>query len=423
MTSNPFKTFQPFFNKCANGTLPILGNVRVKDNTAMICDLDTWVTFPVSLDDGYYDLRMNQPIFVSPLNGDYPVAAAKTPFAKATIKAGLITMFAACTGTDLLRPVMSGIFVDALYIAATDAHVLRYESHFTKSIDPLFATIIPTVQPLLAQCKLNPDYEIPVTIMRDGDSNRNYGNIEFAFPDCTITTREVEGNYPKFLSVVPNWKKEKLNYLSLPVATVSEMAKTAKAFDHPLLTVSKSGMTIANADLKLEKKWALPAKCSAPKREPDGLLMPMELKSGEHGDAFLGFSPVRLMQITPMFKGNIVIGYYNPVRPMAIWLEPAASVIVGAAKQSPRLVAMSPLRPVIASAAKQPAVVPVPSDLVLVHYSKKAVAIFGDTKPIKDTLLTFGGRFNPHLQYNSRRMAGWVFPKKSEPILKQFLAS
>jgi len=61
------------------------------------------------------------------------------------------------------------------------------------------------------------------------------------------------------------------------------------------------------------------------------------------------------------------------------------------------------------------------SDLKLVHYSPKCLALFGNTKPIKDTLRNFGGVFNPHLQYNSRRMGGWIFPAKRENELRQYL--
>jgi hypothetical protein len=47
----------------------------------------------------------------------------------------------------------------------------------------------------------------------------------------------------------------------------------------------------------------------------------------------------------------------------------------------------------------------------LVDYSEKAVAVFGNTKPIKDKLKELGGRFNPFLNNNGEKMAGWIFPK------------
>ncbi len=50
-------------------------------------------------------------------------------------------------------------------------------------------------------------------------------------------------------------------------------------------------------------------------------------------------------------------------------------------------------------------------DIEIVDYSERAIAVFGDTKPIKDKLKSLGGRFNPYLKKDGVRMAGWVFPK------------
>lgn len=53
-------------------------------------------------------------------------------------------------------------------------------------------------------------------------------------------------------------------------------------------------------------------------------------------------------------------------------------------------------------------------DCTLVEYSAKAVAVFGDTKSIKDELKAMGGRFNSHLTFNGKRLAGWIFSKSQE---------
>ena len=53
----------------------------------------------------------------------------------------------------------------------------------------------------------------------------------------------------------------------------------------------------------------------------------------------------------------------------------------------------------------------------IVTYSEKAIAVFGDTKPMKEKLKALGGRFNPFLTNNGGKMAGWIFPKtKSEEL-------
>lgn len=55
----------------------------------------------------------------------------------------------------------------------------------------------------------------------------------------------------------------------------------------------------------------------------------------------------------------------------------------------------------------------------IVNYSEKSIAVFGDTKPIKDELCAIGGRFNSHLTYEGEKKAGWVFQKsKVEPLRK-----
>ncbi len=45
----------------------------------------------------------------------------------------------------------------------------------------------------------------------------------------------------------------------------------------------------------------------------------------------------------------------------------------------------------------------------IVDYSEKAIALFGDTKEIKDLLKAMGGKFNPRLTYNGGKRAGWIF--------------
>lgn len=60
--------------------------------------------------------------------------------------------------------------------------------------------------------------------------------------------------------------------------------------------------------------------------------------------------------------------------------------------------------------------------LDIVDYSEKAIAVFGDTKAIKDQLKELGGRFNPSLNYNGEKRAGWIFSKKQTDKLRELLA-
>lgn len=55
--------------------------------------------------------------------------------------------------------------------------------------------------------------------------------------------------------------------------------------------------------------------------------------------------------------------------------------------------------------------------LQIIDYSEKAIAVIGDTRAIKETLKTLGGRFNCHLSCG----AGWIFSKAKETTLREAL--
>lgn len=57
------------------------------------------------------------------------------------------------------------------------------------------------------------------------------------------------------------------------------------------------------------------------------------------------------------------------------------------------------------------------SPIQLIDYSDKAIAIIGETKPIKEQLKKLGGRFNPLLKCG----AGWIFPKSRITEIKKAL--
>lgn len=58
-----------------------------------------------------------------------------------------------------------------------------------------------------------------------------------------------------------------------------------------------------------------------------------------------------------------------------------------------------------------------PEGIQLINYSEKAIAIVGDTRAIKETLKTLGGRFNAHLTCG----AGWIFSKAKEAAIREAL--
>ena len=55
--------------------------------------------------------------------------------------------------------------------------------------------------------------------------------------------------------------------------------------------------------------------------------------------------------------------------------------------------------------------------LQIIDYSEKAIAVIGETRAIKETLKTLGGKFNRHLSCG----AGWIFSKTKEATLREAL--
>ena len=60
-------------------------------------------------------------------------------------------------------------------------------------------------------------------------------------------------------------------------------------------------------------------------------------------------------------------------------------------------------------------------NFTIVDYSVKAIAVFGDTRPIKDQLNAIGGRFNTKLTHKGVKTAGWVFSKTKEQDVRNLL--
>jgi hypothetical protein len=59
----------------------------------------------------------------------------------------------------------------------------------------------------------------------------------------------------------------------------------------------------------------------------------------------------------------------------------------------------------------------------VITYSDKAIAVFGDTKPLKDSLKRLGGRFNMHLKHgpSGGSLPGWIFQAKSRGAVEQLI--
>ena len=59
--------------------------------------------------------------------------------------------------------------------------------------------------------------------------------------------------------------------------------------------------------------------------------------------------------------------------------------------------------------------------VMMVDYSAKAVAVIGDTAPIKEDLKAMGGRFNRALTVEGQKVAGWIFSKSKEAEVMAYI--
>jgi hypothetical protein len=57
----------------------------------------------------------------------------------------------------------------------------------------------------------------------------------------------------------------------------------------------------------------------------------------------------------------------------------------------------------------------------IADYSQKAIALFGDTKPVKDLLSAMGGKFNPRMTHKDSKKAGWIFQVSKREELNKIL--
>lgn len=63
------------------------------------------------------------------------------------------------------------------------------------------------------------------------------------------------------------------------------------------------------------------------------------------------------------------------------------------------------------------------SVLEVVDYSEKSIAVFGETKAIKDQLKSLYGRFNANLIRNGSKCPGWIFSKRHSEAVRALVES
>ena len=61
--------------------------------------------------------------------------------------------------------------------------------------------------------------------------------------------------------------------------------------------------------------------------------------------------------------------------------------------------------------------------LYLADYSDKAIVVYGNTFPYKQTIKVLKGRFNKHLSVIPGKPGGWIFSRKNQKHLEDFIKS
>lgn len=156
------------------------------------------------------------------------------------------TLFA--TGSDDLRPVMSGIYfefgTDGLRFVATDAHKLvRYTRSDAKAESS--ATFIVPKKPLqlLKNTLSNTNAEVAMEY--------NESNASFSFDETVVVCRLIDGKYPNYEAVIP---KENPNKLSISrssfLGSIRRVAIFANKTTHQVrLNIQGSELSISAEDL------------------------------------------------------------------------------------------------------------------------------------------------------------------------------
>lgn len=150
------------------------------------------------------------------------------------------TLFA--TGTDDLRPVMSGVFCqfspDDIIFVATDAHKLvRYRRTDSESTGSS-SFILPKKPLNLLKSNLKGDEEVMVEY--------NESNAVFKFNDIVMTCRLIDGKYPNYEAVIP---KENPNVLTVDRISLLNSIKRVSIFANK--TTHQVRLKMAGSELKI----------------------------------------------------------------------------------------------------------------------------------------------------------------------------
>jgi hypothetical protein len=430
MEKNLFKTFQPFIKKCGKSSLPMLSMAKVENGRVTISDIETWVHFKTDLPDGMYKV-INGETFLDPDANidDYPTSPTGEPIEQAIVFGGFIASIAPCTAKDELRPVMNGIHIDKDYMVASDAHVLRYiPIADIGETTPGFNIIFPPSPALLTRIKADSAEPIQIQTFKTGESQYDSPYARFMFCDCTITLRLVDGEYPNYLCVIPDYQKNETQCYSIDTSTITEMAKFEKATTIQKTILTETQMVMKDVDLGIVKLWQAPESVPLPDRNPDGILMPIGILEPAPGEK-ISWKPTNLEKIALPHKGSITIGFYDNTKAIGIWFNPIKTTTAKPKTPNPKT-AKAPARPVAPSPTPPVEVPPTPPAAppsalspLLIDYSEKAIAVFNAPENLREAFIEAWGKYSKWLKHPVTKeiTPGWVFSKKRTQQIQTLL--
>jgi DNA polymerase-3 subunit beta len=243
-----------------NKVLFILENIAVVNNRAMYTNLETTIEWDVDLPDGLYNKKMfENGIFLKDVKedvADYPIKPTlNSPstifFDREDIEhIGQAVKF---VGKDMLRPVMTGVYVGINGICGTDAHRLYYNESTLFGNEMVLSPEV---------CKLLQFYS-DVNVSSDGQ----HVVINDIHSTVTITSRLIDGKYPNFMAVIPKDNPFNLTANKKDVLAALKILSlfANKTTNQVVLSINNSTLTLECADLDrdIAKTIELPCKSNA----------------------------------------------------------------------------------------------------------------------------------------------------------------
>ena len=237
----------------------ILQNIAVVNNRAMFTNLETTIEWDIDLPDGLYDKKMFENGVVQLMEGDVSEYPVKPTLGQSTMISfdrediehiGQAVKF---VGKDMLRPVMTGVYVGINGVCGTDAHRLYYNEGTLFGNEMILSPEV---------CKLMQSFD-GFNVHSDG-VNVVMNDVHST---VVITSRLIDGRYPNFSAVIP--KENPLN-LTANKKDVLAALKTLSLFankttNQVVLSINNSTLTLECADLDrgIAKTIELPCKSNA----------------------------------------------------------------------------------------------------------------------------------------------------------------